>query len=408
MPLTYDTLAELTNTAAGIRARIPLEPLGGPGDKVFPPTYAVPDSARTKYAVESRMSELPSGEVAPVESVVLNSVAANAHVFKSVTRRAWEDGLLDLPLVGVDFDAVGLPEFGLITDLDSPHGVYDAIQRDSLDGEVPFRHGEIGVAITNATTRNATPLFVNSPIALLTGAWDSTGPRGGLGSKFERAITGEIVATNIALGARTSSRLDPLGIQKVADIYETADGGWTDEKSKAIPKAKAMKPSEINHGNVTPSIDERAGGVTAETITATVVLSLIQLRRLRFPTAPDGSALPANSRKDAATAARATLAALGLAATVLAFDQGFDLRSRCVLVPTSTLTFESIGRSGDVHKFELTSDDALALVAECAARAAGAGLPWRAGVHRLVPTDRLANLVRLSQEVRRSSTEGED
>ena len=407
MPLTYDTLADLTRTAAGIRARIPLEPLGGPGDKVFPPTYAVPDSARTKYAVESRMSE-SSGEAVIVESVVLNSVAATGHALKSVLRRAWEDGQLDLPLVGVDFGAVGMPEFGLITDLDSPHGVYDAIQRDSLDGDVPFRHGDIGSAITNATTRNATPLYVNSPIAVLTGAWDSTGPRGGLGSKFERAITGEIVATNIALGAKTSSRIDPLGIQKVADIFETADGGWTDDKSKAIPRAKAMKPSEINHGNVTPSVDERAGGVTAETITATVVLSLIQLRRLQFPTGPDGSALPPDRRKEAATAARATIAALGLAATVLAFNEGFDLRSRCVLAPTSALTFESIGRSGNTHEFELTSDDALALVAEGAARAADAGLPWRAGVHRLVPTERLANLVRLSQEARKASTEGDE
>ncbi len=406
MPLSYDKLADLVRTHAGIRARINLEPLGGPDDKVFPPTYSVPDGATTKYAVEIRVSTV-EGVAAEVPSVVLSSVAASAHRFKTALRDAWADGLLDLPLVGVDFDSVGLPEYGLVTDLDSPHGVYDAIQRDSLDGDLPFRHGDIGHAITTASVRNATSLFVNSPIALLTGAWDSTGPRGGLGSKFERAITGEIVATNIAQGVKTSSRVDPLGIQKVAELFEAKDGGWTLDKSEAKPKAKALRPSEVNHGNVVPSIDSKAGGITAESITATVVLSLIQLRRLQFPTAADGRALPSDQRNEVATAARATLAALGLAATVLSFEAGFDLRSRCVLAPTSNLVFEAVGRAGEVEAFELSGDDALALVADGAARASAAGLPWRAGVHRLRPTDRLVDLVRKSQTAREASTEDE-
>lgn len=405
MPLSTDKLLDFVRTHAGIRARIDLEPLGGPDDKVFPPTYSVPDSAASRYAIESRISTV-DGVVTEVKSVVLSSVAASAHRFKSALRDAWDDGSLALPLVGVDFDEAGLPEYGLITDLDSPHGVYDAIQRDSLDGGQPFRHGEIGRAITTASVRNATPLYVNAPIALLNGAWDSTGPRGGLGSKFERAITSEIVASDVAQGVKTSSRIDPLGIQKT-DIYETADGGWTVDRNAAKRGAKAKRPSEVNHGNVVPSIDSKAGGVTAARITATVVLSLIQLRRLRFPTGPDGSPLPDDRRVEAADAARATLAALGLAATALSFEEGFDLRSRCVLAPTSRLSFEAVGRAGDIERFELDGADSLELVADCAARAAEAGLPWRAGVHRLQPTDRLVDLVRRSQEARKASAEEE-
>ena len=395
MALGYDKLDAHVRQSAGIRARTPLEPLGGPHDKVFPPTYAVEDRAITKYAIEYRIVD-GHGQANRVESVVLSSVAATAHTYKNALREAWEAGILEMPLVGVDFDTAGLPEFGLITDLDSPHGVYDAIQRDSLDGEVPFRYGDIGRAITTASPRNASALFVNAPVALLTGSWDSTGPRGGLGSKFERAITGEIVATNVALGVKTSSRIDPLGIQRI-DVYKTADDDWTLDKAQAKAGGKAIRPSEVNHGNVLPTIDARAGGITAESIAATTVISFIQLRRLHFPTGPDGAPLPRERRGDVAHAARTTLAALGLAAAALAFEGGFDLRSRCVLAPTSNLTFEVVGRGGEIETFELTGDDALALVAEAARRTADAGLPWRAGLHTLQPTDRLVELVRRSQ-----------
>ena len=38
--LTYDILAKaVEGTAAGLRAVTRLEPLGGPGDKLFPPTF---------------------------------------------------------------------------------------------------------------------------------------------------------------------------------------------------------------------------------------------------------------------------------------------------------------------------------------------------------------------------------
>lgn len=41
MSLTYDRLhAAVTGEAVGIRSRLELEPLGGPGDKIFPPPTA--------------------------------------------------------------------------------------------------------------------------------------------------------------------------------------------------------------------------------------------------------------------------------------------------------------------------------------------------------------------------------
>lgn len=403
MSLNYQQLVASVSTHAGIRSKTELQPLGGPNDKLFPPTYGVEDSAATKYATEQRVTHT-DGDAFATEAVVLSSVAAQAHRLAGGLRDAWESGELDLPLIGTDFSAVeGLEEYGVITDLDAPHRVYDAIHRDSLDGEVPFRFGPIGKAVTEASMANAAALFVHSPSALLFGAWDSTGPKGGRGSKFERAITSEIVATGIAVGKSTSSRIDPLGIEKVDGIYRTPNNSWTFDDKQAVPKSKPIRPSEINHGNVTPSIDTRAGGVTAERVVATTVISLIQLRRLTFPKSPNGASLS----KEAGGAARAALAALGLAATVLAFEQGFDLRSRCVLAPTANLQFEVVGRAGQLEEFTLTGAEALALVAEAAEAATAAGLPWSAGLHSLVPTDRLAELVRRSRDVAISSVPAE-
>ena len=61
MSLTYDELrAGVAGDAVGIRCRTVLQPLGGPGDKVFPPTYGVPDNAETRYR-DSRNAYVPSG-----------------------------------------------------------------------------------------------------------------------------------------------------------------------------------------------------------------------------------------------------------------------------------------------------------------------------------------------------------
>jgi len=49
-------LDSVGGTGVGIRSRIDLEPLGGPGDKLFPPTYGPPANGptpETKYATEN-------------------------------------------------------------------------------------------------------------------------------------------------------------------------------------------------------------------------------------------------------------------------------------------------------------------------------------------------------------------
>jgi CRISPR-associated protein Csb1 len=428
MSLTYNELRNsVASDAAGVRARTSFEPLGGPGDKVFPPTYAVDGpGAATKYAIEERL--VPSGDGTPASlsrSVVLDSVASQANRLELALLESIRRDDLSVPVTSADFRSF-VPGLDKISDYEAPHRIFDALLRDSYDGAQLFRNGEAGRAVTEAQPRDAAGLFFHSPHTLVFGGWDSTGPRGARGARYERAITSEIVAVGVELGVKTSSRIDPAGIElKAGPLFEAAHGTWTLDEDEAVrddgkPKLfgakgagaqrgrEAGRPSQANLGNVTPSIDRMAGGITARDIIGTTVLSFIQLRSLRFPTRPDGSAFTGTQRGEAELAGRTALAALGIAAATLAFEAGFDLRSRCVLVTRKPVTFEAVARDGDAIEFDLTGADAVKLVAEAAGHAAAAGLPWRAGELLLRPSDRLVELIRRSRALTAAGeTDGE-
>jgi CRISPR-associated protein Csb1 len=426
MSMTYDELrAGVAGDAVGVRCRTDLEPLGGRGDKVFPPTYSVSETAETKYALEKRYVASPNaGEGGSVaQSVVLDSVASMANRFELVLLDAIRRGDLVAPVTSVDFRPVqDLAGFDRISDYEASHRIFDALLRDSYDGDNLFRNGVAGRAITEARPRDAAGLYHHSPHTLLFGGWDSTGPRGGLGAKYERAITSEIVAIGIEPGVKTASRIDAVGTElRAGPLYQATDGTWTLEEDKAVrdsagkpkllgakegtkesgrqPAREAGRPSQANLGNVTPSIDPKSGGVTAREIFGTTVLSYIQLRRLQFPTRPDRTPFEERERRGAELAARTVLAALGLTATVLAFEEGFDLRSRCVLVATGPAAFEYVTRDGKRIPFDLSGADALKLVAEAIDHAAAAGISWRGGELLLRPAERLVQLIRRSQQL---------
>ena len=429
MSLTYDQLrAGVAGDAVGIRCRTFLQPLGGPGDKVFPPTYGILANPETRYATEERYVPSQNGGSGSVSrSVVLDSVASQANRLELALLEAIRRGDLAAPVTSADFRPIpGLAGLDRISDYEAPHRIFDALLRDSYDGEHLFRNGPTGSVITEARPRDAAGLYYHSPHTLVFGGWDSTGPRGGQGAKYERAITSEIVALGIEPGKRTASRIDPAGIElRAGPLYQAPDGTWTLDPDEAERDAAgkprllgakdggqqggrdAGRPSQANLGNVTPSIDPKAGGVTAREITGTTVLSLIQLRRLRFPAGLDRSPFDDHRRQEAELAARTALAALGLTAVVLAFEQGFDLRSRCVLVTTGPVTFEAVARDGTVLAFDLSSADALKLVSEAADRAAAAGMPWRDGELSLRPADRLAELIRRSISLTASGEPGD-
>jgi CRISPR-associated protein Csb1 len=300
--------------------------------------------------------------------------------------------------------------------LSAPHRVADALLRDSLTSEGRlFRLSEIGKSFSDATAKSAGSLFKVCPTGLLFGLWDSTGPKGGKGAKFARAIVSEIVGLSAICGVKTESRIDPAGIETASGVLyiekhdpEAPMKTWTLDPNKAELDGKeplkwgskldkngkwkqgSGKPSEANHSNIPPSIDTLAGGVTIEYASHTVVLSLATLRKLAFG--------------DGDIEARTVLAALGLLAVLAAESRGHDLRSRCLLVPKESkdLSLQVIRRDGKTEAVNLDLEGAIALF-----NAAVAALPEALRFSNkpgeplatLTPSPKLAYLVKKSREL---------
>ncbi|MEZ5280228.1 MAG: type I-U CRISPR-associated RAMP protein Csb1/Cas7u [Acidimicrobiales bacterium] len=404
--LSYEDLLEaVSGGAVAFRSSVRLEPAGGPGTKVMPPTYGVADNAPHKYAIESRV--MPDGTTSL--TVLLDSVASQANRMEMALLSAWETSQTDLPVPFVDFTGeADLADVGKLTALEAPHRIADAIFRDSLYDETLFRLSDLGMAITHATPKNAIALLRTCPTALVFGMWDSTGPKGGLGSKFQRALVSEIVGHDVEVGVSVGSRVDPLdvrrGVDGITKLPDDDPSVWAfDEDSK-----KQVRPSEINHGNVTPSIDERAGGVTISHASQSAVLSFPALRRLKFPVDADGNPFEPEQRQAAENAARTLIAAIGVAAVSLQYEFDFDLRSRCLLIPASSPTMEMLGRSGGspvpVH---IDADAALELVATANAAATELGVGFGPREVRLVPAPKLGELLRRSRQVAAAENPGE-
>jgi len=390
-----DVQAAVSGRAAAFRSITEFEPAGGKGDKIFPPTYE-----GGKYAMEKRV--LPK-EPEPVDCVLLDSVQSQANRMELALLQSWRERLLPLPVITVNFDGSGLSKSLKITSLEAPHRIADALLRDSLLGNVQFRKSDLGKRLDAMDTSNATALFELCPTALIFGMWDSTGPKGGAGSKFARAMVSEIVGTRAVVGVKTSSRIDPAQILKEAGpLYETKDGEWTldakeAKKGKVAPKkvGKDGKPSEVMHGNVTPTITE--GGVTVAKITQTTVISLPSFRRLSFPV--NGIADAEVNQK-----ARVLLASLALCAATLTEEQGCDLRSRCLLRPVTSPVWEIIDSpKEEPQRYNLSSKMAISIYKEAVSQAKGAGLPFMEEELVLKPMPQLVELVRKSQELAASS-----
>jgi len=404
--LTLETLQNAAKTAAAFRSRRRLQPAGGEGDKVFPPTFA-----GAVYAIEGR--RVP-GCAEPVPCVLLDSVQSQANRMEQALQEAIDGGKLRMPLVVVDFsehdpkdggakqEGKLIDAVGKVTSLQVPHRLADAILRDSNAKGRPFRNSDQGKALNRVSLANATPLFQMCPTALLFGMWDSTGPKGGLGPKFERAMVSEIVGVGAEVGdLRRGVRRDPLEIRAAVKVIKAADKTW----KLAEPDAKkAVAPSEVNHSSVPfpkqrekKTDDNHYDGVTLEHAEQITTLSLIVLRRLRFPVS--GTTSP-----EADHAARTVLAALGLAAATLAFESGVGLRSRCLLWPDGPMTWELLDKPSERPKsFTVTGDNAINLLNKAVAAAKAVKLPWPEEAIVLKPstgsgrTENLVELVRRSQ-----------
>lgn len=399
---------------AGIRRVTMLHPVGDP--KVYPPTYE-----GGEYATERR--KIRNGdEIVETDTVLLDSVPSQGNRLEIALRRAYDLGKTRFPMVAVDFstdekDPI-LSEIGRLTTLELPHRITDALVRDSEYNGVLFRNSVIGRRLDLAKAANATPLFELCPQALIFGFWDSTGPRGGLGAKVQRALVSEIVGYDAVPGVKPASRIDPV-VNEGVEVYAKAGGGWTadperaqrDEKGNPVKYGKKGKASELNFGNVTPSLTHEDkntrkqvpnhGGVTLSYAEQTTVLSLAALRRLRFPLEGKNTA----EQLAVDDAARTVLAALALAAICSLDLDGYDLRSRCLL-DGKPGTFAFVGR-GEEKPFDLEAESSYKLFDAAVSEAVKLGLPWPLEPIILKPSQELRTLVLKSRQKSMAAAGGE-
>ena len=146
---------------------------------------------------------------------------------------------------------------------------------------------------------------------------------------------------------------------------------------------KAGKPSVINHGNVRPSVQPL--GITCDYAEHSAVISLAGLRRLGF------------GGGDRDQCGRALLAALGLVALAEQDARGYALRSRCDLVCDGKAPLELVHADGTTEQSEMDRKAAQRLYATAYAAARDAGFHLEREPIRLLPQDKLVEIVRQSQ-----------
>jgi len=317
---------------------------------------------------------------------------------------------IELPVIDVDFTE-HFPDIQKISSLEAPHRIADAILRDSLmpDGKTRFRDAPDGKSFTDATLANATSLFGICPTALVFGMWIPPGRRAVVARSSRVWLFPKSSGSDVEVGCKTSSRIDPLQIQKDSGlIYEAQGGGWTldpakagkDKSGKPVKLGKEGKPSEANHGNIAPTLTEDGGGVTLTRALQTTTLSLPGLRRLRFPVTGK-SGLEQEKTNDAA---RTALAALALCGAVLAQGRGLDLRSRCLLVATKVAQWELLGAPGSAPTtFSLSGKEAVALLKQAVAAAEAGGVALEKEGLILKPIADVVALVKKSRELAAAS-----
>jgi CRISPR-associated protein Csb1 len=371
----YDELeraAKLDPEHALIRITTSYEPAGGPNARVFPPTYPVGPRDEHPYVIEPRLFDGQERQ-----SVLLDSVPSEANRVEEALLRAWKTKRIQVPIMLLEHNAVTL------SSLEAPHRYADAYLRDSLIGGVAFDKSDVGAAILASTQEDASKLYEHDPGSLVYGAWNSH--RKGKQARFPRVYESRIDGWDPQLGRRKAGRMDPLNLQgAVVGSGESWEHQSVLEKASARKEKGGVRLSEIGHGNIAPS--DAHGGVTINGATRTATLSFAALDRLGFGAAPD----------DAQVAARAALAAYAMLGDRLAFGGGsLWLRSGCELLVIEEVV-EWVGRGGTHARFELTSDEAVALFDAARDRAQASGLSMNLEPIALKPNKALADAIDFS------------
>ena len=324
-----------------------LQPLGGCGDTIAPPTFAQTQGEEKgpRYVWSERRID---GET--VKTCLLDSPASQANRIEESILDLVQSRKITLPL-----HRMNVPNIGALTDLELPHRAYDAaIGTATLADGSRWDRSEVARQIRNASRKNAAALLEHAPLILVLGGWDShsgTAANAWQG-RHEKAVWSKIVAVDAFKMNRPGGRLDPMGLPS----SEKVDlGGGT---KKLVDQGLGVVP---------PSMEKFPRlSIAMRHAEQRSVISFGVIRRLGF----------GGNGKD--SAARNFLAALGILGLAALHRNGGHLRSECDLVCERTDGWR-IRRDDapDEAISGITVESALQVVNEARARFPSSGLAFR-------------------------------
>lgn len=300
-----------------------LEPAGGDGDVIFPPTFAPPEDAKDKtpgYVIDGEGDQ---------SVCLIDSVGSQANRLEPVFKQERYRKLVPQVTITVDGRAINL--------LDAGHRAADALVRStSLAAELEqaFRDYDKG---------NASPLAKAAPTTLVFGAWDSRATQ----VKAPRLLHSTIRATNVRKLNRAAQYFCALEQEEIQNFLETD----LQKQRKLLSKAGFLdSPSGLTHGGILVHGD----------ILRTAILNLTALR-----------ALGASNGEDQLEVRRYIL---GLSLLALCAPIDFFLRQGCLLCQRQDRppALQLVHRNGQREGLALALEEAESF-ARAAAEAFGPG-----------------------------------
>ena len=369
----------------GIRIDAELQPLSGPGGPVKPAVYE-----GGVYQLDRRWASPTDAE--PILVIVIDNVPAQANRLEDALWRNRDS--ISIPEFVLDFSEMYYLPAHLPRSLSSlkfPHRNADAYLRDAKLGNLDFVKTELGQAIFGATAQECGPLMSWFPQSLLYGFWQSHLGKKRHNTKHARAWVSEIIGWQPASTETKVRGLkgDPLNLNIDEAVTSNPDDRtrWAIGGREKVDGGKADKLSEIGHGQIPfMGSDAAAAAVSFHCVTQRATVSFAQLRRVSL-----GQGAP----READSAARALLVALGLHAHQLAFGRAFALRSGADLRPTST-TVTWLGSGGDETCDLGGIESTRSLLDAARAHAESVGVPldgWGQPPMMLRPGDALAKVI---------------
>lgn len=358
-----------SSRAAAIRVRARLQPIGGAGTFVQPPTYADSRGSVTIAHHQRRIDERD------VPCTLVGSVGCMANRFEEAISEMRRDGLpLSVAEVHADINGYPLHE----STLTMPHRGADAIARSCLHDGTPYMGTEAGKALLCNRT-DVRPLAKWHQTMLLLGGWYSARSHGGV--RLPRALQAELIGIQSSPCSTVGGRYDLTPASSAVKLYRKPGEG--------IPfvmegSGKGNRPSELPIGMIPSGVEER--GITADYYEMNATLSLAAIRNLGC-----GEAEPRPLHN--------ALRKVGVAVLLRTLSDGIYLRSRCHLVPEVEPAIELIGPDGATESLALDATQALREAMDAIDECSRAGIGWGNESLALEPSPQLAQLIEESLAV---------